>query len=153
MQKVVQSSTKLFVAPSAIAGRHTGLVYPKMSMTIACDHSLPVAPAPATKKTRLEEGVLRVKRLSEHATLPTRGSALAAGYDLYRYRGLQVGCPQERANIKAVALKYLIRLGCQNQRLTVYTVSAITSICLLYSCFHYVPLQGFRGKPTALMGG
>ena len=30
-----------------------------------------------------------------------------------------------------MALKYLIRLGCQNQRLTVYTVSAVTSICLL----------------------
>ena len=27
---------------------------------------------------------LLVKRLSENARLPTRGSALAAGYDLYR---------------------------------------------------------------------
>ena len=39
------------------------------------------------------------------------------------YRGLQVGCLQEKAN-KAVTLKYLIRLGCQNQRLTVYTVTS-----------------------------
>ena len=31
-----------------------------------------------------------------------------------------------------MALKYLIGFGCQNQRLTVYTVSAITSICLLH---------------------
>lgn len=28
---------------------------------------------------------LLVKRLSEKAIIPTRGSALAAGYDLYRY--------------------------------------------------------------------
>ena len=28
--------------------------------------------------------VLNVKRLSDHAFLPTRGSAHAAGYDLYR---------------------------------------------------------------------
>ena len=28
---------------------------------------------------------LRIKRHSEKAKLPTRGSALAAGYDLYRY--------------------------------------------------------------------
>ena len=31
--------------------------------------------------------VLSVKRLSESAFLPTRGSAHAAGYDLYRYYG------------------------------------------------------------------
>ena len=33
--------------------------------------------APATK--------LLIKRLSDKAKLPTRGSALAAGYDLYRF--------------------------------------------------------------------
>lgn len=33
------------------------------------------------KRPRLEE-VLRVKKLSEHAVIPTRGSAGAAGYDL-----------------------------------------------------------------------
>lgn len=35
------------------------------------------------KKQRLEEP-LRVKKLSEHAVLPKRGSAGAAGYDLAR---------------------------------------------------------------------
>ena len=29
--------------------------------------------------------VLNVKRLTEHASVPTRGSAHAAGYDLYRF--------------------------------------------------------------------
>lgn len=29
-------------------------------------------------------GSLLVKKLSPHATVPTRGSTLAAGYDLYR---------------------------------------------------------------------
>lgn len=36
-----------------------------------------VAPPPVSK--------LLIKRLSEKARLPTRGSAFAAGYDLYRY--------------------------------------------------------------------
>ena len=39
----------------------------------------------STKKTdTCEEGALQVKRLSANATLPTRGSRHAAGYDLYR---------------------------------------------------------------------
>lgn len=47
---------------------------------------------PQLKKRRMSNSVqsepssqLRVKRLSEKAKLPTRGSPLAAGYDLYRY--------------------------------------------------------------------
>lgn len=32
-----------------------------------------------------ERPVLRFAKLSEHATQPTRGSAKAAGYDLYRF--------------------------------------------------------------------
>ena len=39
---------------------------------------------PKVKKTRLEGAALRVKRLTEHARLPSRGSPHAAGYDLYR---------------------------------------------------------------------
>jgi hypothetical protein len=41
------------------------------------------AEQPAAKAPRLAD-TLRVKRLSEHATLPARGSAGAAGYDLAR---------------------------------------------------------------------
>lgn len=38
-----------------------------------------------SKRARAEDGAcLRFVRLSEHATAPTRGSARAAGYDLYR---------------------------------------------------------------------
>lgn len=41
-----------------------------------------------SKKARTETSdqrpVLRFAKLSEHATTPTRGSAKAAGYDLYR---------------------------------------------------------------------
>ena len=82
MQKLaVLSAIKLFATPSVTAR----LIYPKMAMTMACFDPSPAAPAPVAKKTRLEERALRVKRLSEHATPPTRGSAQAAGYDLYRY--------------------------------------------------------------------
>jgi dUTP pyrophosphatase len=47
--------------------------------------------APENKKRKAEPDAgiapasnLLIKRLSEKAKLPTRGSALAAGYDLYR---------------------------------------------------------------------
>ena len=40
---------------------------------------------PSPKMIRLEEGVavLQIAKLSDQATVPTRGSARAAGYDLY----------------------------------------------------------------------
>lgn len=37
-----------------------------------------------------ERSVLRFAKLSEHATTPTRGSAKAAGYDLYRLLTLHI---------------------------------------------------------------
>jgi dUTP pyrophosphatase len=49
----------------------------KMSITDSLD-----TPAPS----------LLIKRLSEKAKLPTRGSALAAGYDLYRYATTRLIC-------------------------------------------------------------
>ncbi len=45
-------------------------------------------PEPAAKLQKLSppaEPPLLVKKLSEHATIPTRGSAKAAGYDLSRW--------------------------------------------------------------------
>jgi dUTP pyrophosphatase len=47
----------------------------KRKMSPEIDSEVPVAPEPQ----------LLIKRLSKNAKLPTRGSALAAGYDLYRY--------------------------------------------------------------------
>jgi hypothetical protein len=44
-------------------------------------------PEPAAKLQKLSpppEPLLLVKKLSEHATIPARGSAKAAGYDLSR---------------------------------------------------------------------
>lgn len=44
-----------------------------------------------TETTTAEERpVLRFAKLSEHATTPTRGSAKAAGYDLYRLFTLHI---------------------------------------------------------------
>jgi len=45
-------------------------------------------PAAKTQKTMAavaSTALLRVKKLSAAATIPTRGSPLAAGYDLHRY--------------------------------------------------------------------
>ncbi len=41
-------------------------------------------------KPEEERPVLRFAKLSEHATTPTRGSAKAAGYDLYRLALLHI---------------------------------------------------------------
>ena len=46
---------------------------------------------PAKMQKTVEEAFLKVKKLSENATLPKRGSAGAAGYDLARYVGNNVG--------------------------------------------------------------
>ena len=52
-------------------------------------------PEPAAKLQKLSpppEPPLLVKKLSEHATIPARGSAKAAGYDLSRRAGEQNPC-------------------------------------------------------------
>ena len=51
----------------------------KMPVTEAA--STAVAPSP--KKYKVDDSKLQVAKLSENASLPTRGSPLAAGYDLY----------------------------------------------------------------------
>eukprot|EP00002_Diphylleia_rotans_P000526 TRINITY_DN10279_c0_g5_i1.p1 TRINITY_DN10279_c0_g5~~TRINITY_DN10279_c0_g5_i1.p1 ORF type:complete len:163 (-),score=39.27 TRINITY_DN10279_c0_g5_i1:227-715(-) len=39
--------------------------------------------SPPSKLFKMTSEVLKVKKLSEHATIPTRGSSKAAGWDLY----------------------------------------------------------------------
>lgn len=51
---------------------------------------IPIPPTPKKKETAVAEPVapstnLLVKKLSAKGRVPTRGSALAAGYDMYRY--------------------------------------------------------------------
>lgn len=66
----------------------------KTTMTVlkAASENVPQCGAePAAKMQRVEAPVeaLRVRRLNEHALLPKRGSAGAAGYDLARCVGCQ----------------------------------------------------------------
>lgn len=44
-----------------------------------------VSPSKRARTETEERPVLKFAKLSEHATTPTRGSARAAGYDLYRF--------------------------------------------------------------------
>lgn len=62
-----------------------GKIVLKMSVCVESQH-VESLQEPSTKRSRLDEHVtaLRVKRLSEHAVLPSRSSPHAAGYDLYR---------------------------------------------------------------------
>lgn len=59
-----------------------------------------VAPPPVSK--------LLIKRLSEKARLPTRGSAFAAGYDLYRYAYFFLKLP-------CISNKFLSELSAENK--------------------------------------
>ncbi|XP_015231101.1 deoxyuridine 5'-triphosphate nucleotidohydrolase, mitochondrial isoform X2 [Cyprinodon tularosa] len=52
-----------------------------------------------TESTPEEKHVLRFSKLSEHATAPTRGSAKAAGYDLYSAYDYSIG-PLDKAIVK-----------------------------------------------------
>ena len=49
--------------------------------TVACSQEN----QPPGKKAKVEEPTLFVKRLTEHAFIPARGSVGSAGYDLARY--------------------------------------------------------------------
>jgi hypothetical protein len=68
---------------------HQSPIYPSIRTRNMAD----TTQEPVAKRQRTEDGqhssvapssTLLIKRLSEKAKLPTRGSALAAGYDLYR---------------------------------------------------------------------
>lgn len=56
---------------------------PVLEVTDASEISPSKRPRTETKPAE-ERPVLRFAKLSENATTPTRGSAKAAGYDLYR---------------------------------------------------------------------
>ncbi|XP_021117124.1 deoxyuridine 5'-triphosphate nucleotidohydrolase, mitochondrial isoform X1 [Heterocephalus glaber] len=71
----------------------------------ACPPAMPssedIAPASPGKRPRPSAAALRLRfvRLSEHATAPTRGSARAAGYDLYSAYDYIIP-PMEKALVK-----------------------------------------------------
>ncbi|XP_028640842.1 deoxyuridine 5'-triphosphate nucleotidohydrolase, mitochondrial [Grammomys surdaster] len=64
-----------------------------------------------SKRARAEDGPsLRFVRLSEHATAPTRGSARAAGYDLYSAYDYTIS-PMEKAIVKT-DIQIAVPSGC-----------------------------------------
>ncbi|XP_038186421.1 deoxyuridine 5'-triphosphate nucleotidohydrolase, mitochondrial [Arvicola amphibius] len=70
-----------------------------------------VAAVSVSKRARAEDGSsLRFVRLSEHATAPTRGSARAAGYDLYSAYDYTIA-PMEKAIVKT-DIQIAVPSGC-----------------------------------------
>ncbi|XP_029411969.1 deoxyuridine 5'-triphosphate nucleotidohydrolase, mitochondrial isoform X2 [Nannospalax galili] len=71
-----------------------------------------VTVSPPSKQARPEEPTSRLRfvRLSEHATAPTRGSARAAGYDLYSAYDYTVP-PMEKAVVKT-DIQIAVPSGC-----------------------------------------
>ena len=58
---------------------------PTWSSAMPCSQEAQVvSPSKRARATEAGDMRLRFARLSEHATAPTKGSARAAGYDLYR---------------------------------------------------------------------
>lgn len=65
-----------------------------------------------SKRTKVDDHgmVLRVKRLSENATIPTRASSLAAGYDLYSARDIVI--PAEGKQLVETDIAIAVPEGC-----------------------------------------
>eukprot|EP01122_Echinamoeba_exundans_P000731 TRINITY_DN10665_c0_g1_i1.p1 TRINITY_DN10665_c0_g1~~TRINITY_DN10665_c0_g1_i1.p1 ORF type:complete len:203 (-),score=48.93 TRINITY_DN10665_c0_g1_i1:199-807(-) len=70
------------------------VVLSELCCTISLKLILPLSKGnkmqPAVKKIKMATEILKVKRLSEHAKLPVRGSARAAGYDLFSAEATKV---------------------------------------------------------------
>ncbi|XP_068131529.1 deoxyuridine 5'-triphosphate nucleotidohydrolase, mitochondrial isoform X2 [Hyperolius riggenbachi] len=78
---------------------------------------MPLAPVPSSPAKRAKEEaserskpLLRFAKLSEHASTPTRGSPLAAGYDLYSAYDYLIG-PQDKAIVKT-DIQICVPRGC-----------------------------------------
>ncbi|XP_077444118.1 deoxyuridine 5'-triphosphate nucleotidohydrolase, mitochondrial isoform X1 [Stigmatopora argus] len=81
-----------------LLGRHflSRMINPNKEVSDACQ----VSPSKRFKSNPAEDTtVLRFAKLSEHATRPTRGSAKAAGYDLYSAYNYSIG-PMDKAIVK-----------------------------------------------------
>ncbi|XP_037694201.1 deoxyuridine 5'-triphosphate nucleotidohydrolase, mitochondrial-like [Choloepus didactylus] len=76
-----------------------------------CSEETP-AISPSKRARSTEEGVMRIRfaRLSEHATAPTKGSARAAGYDLYSAYDYTVP-PMGKALVK-IDIQIALPSGC-----------------------------------------
>ena len=77
---------RVAAARAPLPSHPPGQLIRRMTGTLAATsrENLPTEQPPAKLQRTEAEPKLLVKRLSEHATLPKRGSAGAAGYDLAR---------------------------------------------------------------------
>lgn len=81
----------------------------RLPPTMPCSED--AAAGSVSKRARAEDGAsLRFVRLSEHATAPTRGSARAAGYDLYSAYDYTIP-PMEKAIVKT-DIQIAVPSGC-----------------------------------------
>jgi dUTPase len=96
---------------------------------------------------------LRVKKLSEHATLPTRGSAKAAGYDLSRcgttefLKNRQGAPPSLGSRARPLAALSRVRSAYE------YTIPAHGKECVKTDLSIHVPAGGWHARSGALMEG
>ncbi|XP_008274302.1 deoxyuridine 5'-triphosphate nucleotidohydrolase, mitochondrial isoform X1 [Stegastes partitus] len=98
--KNLQLCSSFFDAAPRFLGRdfHTRLTAENKEVTDASAVS-PSKRARTETQPAEERSVLRFAKLSEHATTPTRGSAKAAGYDLYSAYDYIIG-PMDKAIVK-----------------------------------------------------
>ncbi|XP_063782122.1 deoxyuridine 5'-triphosphate nucleotidohydrolase, mitochondrial isoform X1 [Pseudophryne corroboree] len=77
-------------------------------------HSVSFRPRPCTSQAEVSSStsspVLRFAKLSEHACTPTRGSSMAAGYDLYSAYDYVIA-PQDKAIVKT-DIQICVPTGC-----------------------------------------
>lgn len=108
--ELLAGKLKFGVRAAAHCGLSCSPFRPRLaSLAMPCSEDTPAVSPSKRARAALEGGMrLRFARLSENATAPTRGSARAAGYDLYSAYDYSVP-PMEKALVKTdiqVALPY-----------------------------------------------
>lgn len=84
MQPLAETHTENIPAPEVCLCSSSKGMHPKACFGPLTCSSMSAPPRQGNAKRMRIEDTLRVKKLSEHATIPSRGSAGAAGYDLSR---------------------------------------------------------------------
>ncbi|CDQ88808.1 unnamed protein product [Oncorhynchus mykiss] len=111
--------SSIIAARSSVLSHRTFYLYsPTLARRKGCENAevidaAEVSPLKRTKPHAVAENVISVlkfSKLSEHATAPTRGSAKAAGYDLFSAYDYSIG-PMDKAIVKT-DIQIAVPSGC-----------------------------------------
>nr|XP_046201498.1 deoxyuridine 5'-triphosphate nucleotidohydrolase-like isoform X2 [Oncorhynchus gorbuscha] len=116
-QRLYWRCSSIIAAQSSVLSHRTFYLYsPTLARRKGCENEevIDAAEVSPLKRTKPHAenviSVLKFSKLSEHATAPTRGSAKAAGYDLFSAYDYSIG-PMDKAIVKT-DLQIAVPSGC-----------------------------------------